>query len=952
MTNMLLANHERFAIGSRSRRANPRTLFAQNEFGTILDPSITEAARSWRRNLWTYSDQFGSTAWTKTRCSVNENTTSSPVGTGTADELIENTDNNTHILSRTYVCEPVVYTLSVYAKSMDVQGGLRQWFSLQNGSLVGVVAHFDLVDGVVGTVGASCTADMEYAGDGWYRCWITFQAASGSNEMRIRLGDDDNSPTYQGDGASGIYIDGYQLEAGSAPTDYQRITDGTADFISAFLNNHFVYQDFQGQAAATAPGDLVGIVLDQSKDGINNLGAELVTDGDFSDGSGWTLTDATISGGKVQVATAVNGVIPAQRSEASVSALPLGTVVRVEYTISNYVSGQIRARVGSSGNFSALRGGNGTYRETVVINSGPSFTTGFTTGSTGFTGDIDNFSIKVIPGCHAYQATSGARPTLARVPFGGRRNLLTYSDLTTGAVSGTPGTGPTGWVATGTDGTLTVTSEGLRIAVTAGRRGFHQVMTLNANTVYCFSAICDIHTADSNHQIIDFVGLPAGATKIAYQDGVPLTAFQDVVVGTNSKIEVVVTVGATAGTTSARFGAGVNNLNDVSDVTFKQIQFEVGSTRSTYQRVGSTHDVTEAGKADCWYLDSSGSKWMQTKAIDFPGWTQETTRNLVRGSEFWGTPWTQWITSATYGEAGPEGRNNAATFVNVVGSGGANLAQVVSYVPNQSYVLTFWVKAGTSPNGNFGMFSTASGTFINATGTILSGPGSIFGTALMQLSGLTSSWTKVQLVFTSPATNNLNLFYYVETSGARTGLSNTLAQFQIEPGSTPTAYQPTGTDEMTVISGVRKLSDAASAAIVELGPSASSASYPGSFHLLGPGDSGASSYRFTSRGGSAAGVTASSIFAAAPDTSVLTGEGCISEDIARLRRNGVEIDTDSTDQGWGNYGNYALYLFSRTGTSLFFSAHFFYLIIRGRTTPEATIKTMEKLVAKKTGITI
>jgi hypothetical protein len=325
-----------------------------------------------------------------------------------------------------------------------------------------------------------------------------------------------------------------------------------------------------------------------------------------------------------------------------------------------------------------------------------------------------------------------------------------------------------------------------------------------------------------------------------------------------------------------------------------------------------------------------------TTSVDFTGATTDTRRNVVSASEHWGTPWSQWITSATYGEAGPEGRNNAATFVNVVGSGGANLAQVVSYVPSQPYVLTFWVKAGTSPNGNFGMFSTASGTFINGTATILSGPGSVFGTALMQLSGLTSSWTKVQLTFTSPATNNLNLFYYVETSGSRTGLSNTLAQFQIEPGSTPTAYQPTGTDKMTVMAGVRKNSDAAAMNVVESSTAFTAAD--GSFAMRAA-NSGAD-YYYGNRGSTAA-QAVSSLFAA-PTTNVVTGVGDIAGDETRLRVDGVSRSLTTSNLGSGNFGNHVIYLLRRAGTSNPFSGILYTLIIRGAVTPTATIENFEK----------
>jgi hypothetical protein len=53
----------------------------------------------------------------------------------------------------------------------------------------------------------------------------------------------------------------------------------------------------------------------------------------------------------------------------------------------------------------------------VAATCGPSETT-----------TIDNISVKELPGNHATQTTLASRPTLARVPVTGRRNLLTGTD--------------------------------------------------------------------------------------------------------------------------------------------------------------------------------------------------------------------------------------------------------------------------------------------------------------------------------------------------------------------------------------------------------------------------------------------------------------------------------------------------------------------------------------------
>ena len=48
-------------------------------------------------------------------------------------------------------------------------------------------------------------------------------------------------------------------------------------------------------------------------------------------------------------------------------------------------------------------------------------------GQGGFTGTVDNVSVKEVLGNHAIQTTSTKRPVLARHPEGGIRNLLSYT---------------------------------------------------------------------------------------------------------------------------------------------------------------------------------------------------------------------------------------------------------------------------------------------------------------------------------------------------------------------------------------------------------------------------------------------------------------------------------------------------------------------------------------------
>jgi hypothetical protein len=209
------------------------------------------------------------------------------------------------------------------------------------------------------------------------------------------------------------------------------------------------------------------------------------------------------------------------------------------------------------------------------------------------------------------QATPASRGAWFREPKTGRRNLvLENSDVTDGVVSGTPGTGPSGWTAASVVGSpvITLTAEGLRVqAAPTERRSFSQTINVAANTTYAFTAICDIQAVTNIHQCFEANLPPAGTTITKFQDGNALTTFQSVSTGTNSELRLVVAVGATAGTLRINFGAGVSSAEGNSpDITFKRLQFEIGTTRSAYQNVTTAFDVTEAGQRDCYGVRADG----------------------------------------------------------------------------------------------------------------------------------------------------------------------------------------------------------------------------------------------------------------------------------------------------------------------------------------------------------
>jgi hypothetical protein len=151
----------------------------------------------------------------------------------------------------------------------------------------------------------------------------------------------------------------------------------------------------------------------------------------------------------------------------------------------------------------------------------------------------------------------------------------------------------------------------------------------------------------------------------------------------------------------------------------------------------------------------------------------------------------------------------------------------------------------------------------------------------------------------------------------------------------------TATDKMTVWAGARKLSDATRGMVAELQDAA------GSFQLNAPVAT-SPSYRWASRG-SIGPVTVDVTGYAAPISNVLTGIADIANDTTTLRINGVQVGTNSGDQGTGNYGNYPLNIGQRGGSSLPFNGWLTSLIVRGAQSTQSQIEATESWVNGKTG---
>ena len=195
-------------------------------------------------NFCAYSESVGS--WgNASNCTITSNTTTAPNGTTTAGTVTAGTTASAYARQDTGINMGIstYYTMSIYLKA-----GTATTATLSDGFGTGAYVTVDLTTGAV-TTAYNPFGYQEYSvtfvGNGWYRLTMTLSAQITNSNLLYFLSNsntitDTGGTTYTGNGTSGVYIWGAQLELGSTATTYQPIIGSQQGYVASQMKYNLV----------------------------------------------------------------------------------------------------------------------------------------------------------------------------------------------------------------------------------------------------------------------------------------------------------------------------------------------------------------------------------------------------------------------------------------------------------------------------------------------------------------------------------------------------------------------------------------------------------------------------------------------------------------------------------------------------------------------------------------
>lgn len=228
-----------------------------------------------RQNIFTRSEELDHANWSKFSLTVTANAIISPDGTTNADKLVEAAATALHGAQQF-----VSFTSGVtYLASISFKAGERGfgWIALPSAAFsVGMTLYVNLNTGAVATVvGSPAVYGVIPEGNGWYRAYIAHTAtATAGGNVPFGICAADGVASYAGDGTSGAYAWGAQLEAGLFPTSYIK-TEASA--VTRAADN--LYVDLSKIPFSATVGTAIATAQPGADTDTNNFGLVQFDDG-------------------------------------------------------------------------------------------------------------------------------------------------------------------------------------------------------------------------------------------------------------------------------------------------------------------------------------------------------------------------------------------------------------------------------------------------------------------------------------------------------------------------------------------------------------------------------------------------------------------------------------------------------------------------------------------------
>ena len=216
----------------------PRIDYKDNTKGALLlEPS--------RTNLFTYSNDFTNSDWSKQAVAISPNSIIGLDGALSASVLARSTGVLQSLRMNMSLVVGNSYTISCWAKA-DFDRYITLGFTYSAGNYAGT--QFDLQNGTILRTASSGTGydatnpNIEEFDNGWYRVSVTLQTGV-ADSYPCFIGSNTiwNSGWFNinevGDGVNGLYLYGAQLEQGSYETSYIPTSGSSVTRIADICNN-------------------------------------------------------------------------------------------------------------------------------------------------------------------------------------------------------------------------------------------------------------------------------------------------------------------------------------------------------------------------------------------------------------------------------------------------------------------------------------------------------------------------------------------------------------------------------------------------------------------------------------------------------------------------------------------------------------------------------------------